>query len=154
MENRMEKKSELKPEMLHEMLTVARSASTHAHAPYSHFHVGAAVLDDQGRIFAGCNVENASLGLTTCAERNAVGAAVCAGATRLRAVVVYTPTENLTPPCGACRQVLCEFGHRMEVHLYNHEGGHAIYALDQLLPAAFMFQPAEKRQGRAGDQAP
>lgn len=131
----------LAPGELKAMETVARQAAGNAHAPYSHFHVGAAVLDDQGRIFAGCNVENASFGLTICAERNAVGAAVAAGTRRLRAITIYTPTDALTPPCGACRQVLSEFGPAMEIHLVNYEGRRVAYRLDQLLPGAFEFEP-------------
>ena len=98
-------------------------------------------MDDQGRIFPGCNVENASFGLTMCAERNAVGAAACAGAHRLLAVAIYTPTCSMTPPCGACRQVLVEFGRRLEVHLFNDEGGHVAYGIEQLLPAGFDLPP-------------
>lgn len=130
----------LAPGEIKAMEAAARQAAGNAHAPYSHFHVGAAALDEQGRIFAGCNVENASFGLTICAERNAVGAAVAAGARRLRAVAVYTPTEALTPPCGACRQVLAEFGPTMEVHLVNHDGRRTVHRLDQLLPGAFEFK--------------
>ena len=78
----------------------------HAHAPYSKFQVGAAVLDERGRVHVGCNVENASYGLTVCAERNAVAAAVAAGARRIRAVAVVA--QPAVTPCGACRQVLAE----------------------------------------------
>jgi cytidine deaminase len=133
-------KSALDPEVLRRLLGAAREVAAHAHAPYSHFHVGAAVLDDKGRIFAGCNVENASFGLTMCAERNAVGAAVAAGAARLTAVTIYTASESLTTPCGACRQVLSEFGRPMEVHLCNREGRRSVYLLEDLLPAVFSFE--------------
>jgi cytidine deaminase len=132
--------SVLGPAVLNELMETARSVAAQAHAPYSHFHVGAAVLDNQGRIFGGCNVENASFGLTMCAERNAVGAAVSAGAGRIVAIAIYTATESLTPPCGACRQVLSEFGPQAEVHLFNHEGQHKVFALDQLLPACFTLE--------------
>lgn len=131
--------TQLEGRVVRELQLAARAAAANAHAPYSHFHVGAAVLDAEGRVFAGCNVENASFGLTLCAERAAVCAAVTAGSRSLRAVAVYTATEALTPPCGACRQVLAEFGPAMEVHLFNHEGRHAAYRLDQLLPACFSF---------------
>ena len=92
-------------------------AAAHAYCPYSHFRVGAAVLTDRGEIFAGCNVENASYGLTICAERNAVFQAVAQadGPLVIRAVVVYTPTAEPTAPCGACRQVINEFGPDAEV---------------------------------------
>lgn len=143
MEQKTRIESALEPGLRQELITAARAAAANAHAPYSHFHVGAAVLDDQGRIFSGCNVENASFGLTICAERNAVGAAVTSGARHLRAVTIYTATESLTPPCGACRQVLMEFGSTMEVHLVNHEGRRLVYRLDQLLPGAFEFTGRE-----------
>ena len=141
MENLTRINSKLESATIKKLLAAARSACAHAHTPYSHFHVGAAVLDTQGRVFGGCNVENSSFGLTLCAEQNAVGSAVAAGASRLRAVAIYTPTESLTPPCGACRQVLSEFGREMEVHLFNHEGRHQAYSLRQLLPAVFNFEP-------------
>jgi cytidine deaminase len=128
----------LKPQEIEALLAAARAAAERAYAPYSHFAVGAAALDDQGRIHAGCNVENASYGLTVCAERHAVAAAVLAGARRLRAVAVLTPTDALTPPCGACRQALAEFGDdALEVHLANRRGEHAMMRLGELLPAAF-----------------
>ena len=137
MKNLTPMESGIESAVLREMLMMARAACKHAHAPYSHFHVGAAVLDHQGRIYSGCNVENSSFGLTVCAERNAIGAAVTGGAQRLRALVVYTPTEGLTAPCGACRQVLADFGAELEVHLYNQEGQHAFFSLAQLLPFHF-----------------
>jgi cytidine deaminase len=90
-------------------VSAARAARDRAHAPYSNFHVGAAVIDDRGQLHVGCNVENASYGLTTCAERNAVAAAVVAGARRISAVAVVTDADPLASPCGACRQVLAEF---------------------------------------------
>ena len=93
----------------------ARRASKNAYVRYSHFPVGAAVLTGEGRIFAGCNVENASYGLTICAERSAVFQAIAQGASTIRAVLVYTPTAQPTAPCGACRQVINEFGPNAEV---------------------------------------
>ena len=91
------------------LVEAARGAVPRAHAPYSRYRVGAAVLADDGRIFAGCNVENASYGLTLCAERVAVGAAVTAGVRALKAVAVAARGRALPVPCGACRQVLAEF---------------------------------------------
>ena len=92
------------------LLAAARQVRAHAHAPYSRFRVGAAVLDERGLIHIGCNVENASYGLTVCAERNAVAAAIAAGAHHVRAVAVVTAIRPPARPCGACRQVLRERG--------------------------------------------
>lgn len=88
----------------------AKNAAFHSYSPYSKFKVGAAVLGEEGEIFAGCNVENASYGLTQCAERNAISAAIAGGlrAGTLMSLVVYTPGEHVCPPCGACRQVMHE----------------------------------------------
>jgi cytidine deaminase len=99
----------LADEILRRLIAAARDASTRAYCTYSKFPVGAAVLSDSGAIYTGCNVENASFGLTICAERNAIFHAVASGDRRLRAVVVYTPTPAATTPCGACRQVIREF---------------------------------------------
>jgi cytidine deaminase len=92
------------------LAAAARAASANAHCPYSRFAVGAAVRAADGRVFTGCNVENASFGLTICAERNAIFQAVAAGARDVVAVAVYTPTRRPVSPCGACRQVIAEFG--------------------------------------------
>jgi cytidine deaminase len=122
-----------------ELAAAARRAAAHAYCPYSRFPVGAAVLTDRGEIFAGCNVENASYGLTICAERNAVFQAVAQGQGRLviQAVVVYTPTPEPTAPCGACRQVLNEFGPDAEVRSICDGEATLKYRLAELLPAAF-----------------
>jgi cytidine deaminase len=93
-----------------DLAAAARAASAHAHCPYSRFAVGAAVRTADGRVFTGCNVENASFGLTICAERNAIFQAVTAGARDVIAVALYTPTKRPVSPCGACRQVIAEFG--------------------------------------------
>jgi cytidine deaminase len=115
----------------------ARAAVRSAYAPYSRFRVGAAVLTGSGRIFSGCNVENASYGLCNCAERTAIFAAAAAGERRLRAVVVYTPTSRPTLPCGACRQVINEFGPRAAVISLCRTSAQVETTLDQLLPEAF-----------------
>lgn len=88
----------------------ARTAAKASYSPYSKFRVGTAVLAGSGKIYAGCNVENASYGLCNCAERTAIFTAATAGERKIKAVVVYTPTPNPTMPCGACRQVINEFG--------------------------------------------
>lgn len=118
------------------LVEAARAAAARAYAPYSRFQVGAAVEADDGRVFAGCNVENASYGLAMCAERVAIGAAVTAGARRFRRVVVWTDRDPPTPPCGACRQVLAEFGLDLVVEGVG-PGSHTTWRIGQLLPDAF-----------------
>jgi cytidine deaminase len=116
----------------------AKAASEQAYAPYSHFPVGVAILASSGRIYTGCNVENASYGGTTCAERNAIAAAVVAGERQFAALVVYTPQEKLTPPCGICRQVIAEFfTPDSPVASCNHLGALQSWTLAELLPDAF-----------------
>ena len=128
------------PESVYTQLAdAARRGAAHAYCPYSHFRVGAAVLTDDGRISWGGNVENASYGLTICAERNAVFQAVAqsAGPTVIRAVVIYTPTPEPTAPCGACRQVINEFGPDAEVRSICDGPREWRHRLSKLLPAAF-----------------
>src|SRR5438309_9552763 len=107
-----------------------------AYAPYSKFHVGAAIEADDGSVHVGCNVENASYGLTICAERMAVGAAIAAGKRRLGRVVVATAVEPPATPCGACRQLLAEFGLDMEVIAVGPTSERR-WTLRALLPEAF-----------------
>jgi cytidine deaminase len=126
----------LPEDVLRELITAATEARAAAYVPYSHFAVGAALCAEDGTIFAGCNVENASYGLTICAERNAVFAAVARGARRFTAVAVVT--SNGATPCGACRQVLAEFGPHMLVIVADAAGCRHIYELSELLPAAFL----------------
>jgi cytidine deaminase len=104
------------------LIQAAMDARLRAHAPYSHFLVGAALEDESGRDHTGCNVENATLGLTVCAERVAVWKAVSEGARRFRRIVVAADTDRLTPPCGACRQILWEFCGDIPVILVNLAG--------------------------------
>jgi cytidine deaminase len=120
------------------LLAAARAVRRRAHAPYSKFFVGAAVLDERGRIHVGCNVENASYGLTVCAERNAVAAAVAAGARHIRAVAVTSGARPPATPCGACRQVLAELGAPdTEVIIAGPAGVGDTTTLRELLPRAF-----------------
>jgi cytidine deaminase len=122
-----------------DLAEAACEAAARAYCPYSHFRVGAAVLAEGGAIFAGCNVENASYGLTICAERNAVFQAVgqLEGRLLIRAVVIYTPTPEPTAPCGACRQVINEFGPEAEIRCICDGPRDLRFRLSELLPAAF-----------------
>jgi cytidine deaminase len=115
----------------------ARAAGGRAYAPYSRFPVGAAVIAGSGKIYSGCNVENASFGLCTCAERTAVFSAVAAGERSIKAVAVYTPTPLPTAPCGACRQVIHEFGPEALVISVCDSKGRIDTRLSALLPAAW-----------------
>ena len=115
----------------------ARAAAGKAYAPYSRFPVGAAVVAGSGKVYAGCNVENASFGLCNCAERTAIFSAVAAGETAVVAVVVYTPTPLPTAPCGACRQVINEFGPDALVISVCDSKNRIDTRLSALLPGAF-----------------
>jgi cytidine deaminase len=119
------------------LLEAALLARERAHAPYSKFRVGAALEDSEGRIHTGCNVENASYGLTNCAERTAAFKAVSEGARRFQRIVVAADTASLTPPCGACRQVLWELCGDIEVILVNLEGDTESMRLRDLFPRPF-----------------
>ncbi len=119
------------------LLQAALKARDHAHAPFSKFHVGAALEDSNGKIWTGCNVENASYGLTLCAERVAVFKAISEGVRKFRCIAIAADTETLTPPCGACRQILWEFLGDAEVILVNLQGKTATYRMRTLLPEPF-----------------
>jgi len=121
-----------------ELAELAKSASERAYAPYSRFPVGAAVLTNDGRVFTGCNVENASYGLTICAERNAIFHMVSEGAREIDTVVIFTPTPTPSAPCGAGRQVINEFGPTATVlSVCTSSSQNLDMSLDLLLPDAF-----------------
>lgn len=120
-----------------ELIRLAQSAYAKAYVPYSHYPVGAATLWSSGEIFAGCNVENASFGLTVCAERNSIFQAVAQGEIKLKAVAIAVPTETFPSPCGACRQVLREFAEDGLVILVNGKGETRQTDLKTLLPDSF-----------------
>lgn len=119
------------------LIAAARQAREFAHAPYSRFRVGAAVRTKAGRIFSGCNIENASYGLTLCAERVAIFKAVSEGEREFDSIVVVADTEKLTPPCGACRQIIWEFCGDIPVILANLKGKIERESAGKLLPRPF-----------------
>jgi cytidine deaminase len=119
------------------LIAAATAARDHAFAPFSKFRVGAALLADDGTVVTGCNVESASYGLTICAERVAIVKAVSEGRTRFTRVAVVADTDNPTPPCGACRQLLWEFAPDAEVILENLAGKRQTFTMRELLPYGF-----------------
>ncbi len=133
----MSAKSTVSPATLRRLEKAARQAASAAYAPYSGFAVGAAVLMEGGAVFSGCNVENASYGLCNCAERTAIFSAVAQGKRRVRCVVVYTATPAPTAPCGACRQVIHEFGPDARVLSICDSQERLELPMTELLPGAF-----------------
>jgi cytidine deaminase len=119
------------------LIAAARAARENAHAPYSNFRVGAAVRANSGRIFTGCNVENSTYGLTLCAERIAIFKAISEGERGFDAVAVVTDTDSLTPPCGACRQIIWEFCGDASVVLANLHGKRELHRMSALFPKPF-----------------
>jgi cytidine deaminase len=119
------------------LIAAALAARENAFAPYSKFRVGAAIEDTDGRIHTGCNVENATYGLTVCAERVAVFKAISEGVRKFRRVVIAADTDRLTPPCGACRQILWEFCGDVEIVLVNPRGTTETHRLKDLFPKPF-----------------
>ncbi|MBV9759167.1 MAG: cytidine deaminase [Acidobacteriaceae bacterium] len=122
---------------MNDLVQAAREARERAHAPFSKFKVGAAIEDENGRVFTGCNIENATYGLTICAERVAVFKAISEGAGKLRRVAVVADTDRLTPPCGACRQILWEFCGDAELTLANLEGRRETMTMREIFPRPF-----------------
>jgi cytidine deaminase len=119
------------------LIAAARAAGERAIAPYSHFQVGAALETADGRIISGCNIENASYGLTMCAERVAMFKALSDGHRTFVRIVIVADTELPTPPCGACRQILWEFAGDIEIVLANRQRVAATHQMSELLPHAF-----------------
>lgn len=127
------------------LLQKAWEVRERAYAPYSDFAVGAALLSNTGVVYTGCNVENASYGLSNCAERTAVFHMVAQGETKFVALAVVADAPRAISPCGACRQVLCEFGEaKTPVWLANVHGDEKFYTLDDLLPYAFFREDLSK----------
>jgi cytidine deaminase len=119
------------------LIAAAKAARENAHAPYSNFRVGAALHAKSGRVYTGCNVENATYGLTLCAERVAVFKAISEGERGFDAIAIVADTERLTPPCGACRQILWEFCGDIEVLAANLKGKTKSYRLGEIYPDPF-----------------
>ncbi|HLW52284.1 MAG TPA: cytidine deaminase [Candidatus Angelobacter sp.] len=131
--------TKLTPSERQSLLAAARQALKRAYAPYSNFHVGAAVLTDQGEVFTGCNVENASYGLTNCAERSAIFTAVQqtkGSKLKVRAVAVVNGNDVPCSPCGACRQVIAEFGENAVV-IFRGQKDYVEMSIQDLLPESF-----------------
>jgi cytidine deaminase len=127
----------LAPERVEELERAAAAAANAAYSPYSKVRVGAALLAADGRLFTGCNVENASYGLTICAERVAAAAAVAAGSRHWRAIAITSNRDEPLMPCGACRQFLFEFGRDLDVHVRGAAGARLVARLSELLPRPF-----------------
>jgi cytidine deaminase len=141
----------LDPAEAESLLEAAREARRDAYAPYSGFGVGAALLDADGRVYRGTNVENASYGLTTCAERSALVSAVSQGVRRFRAIAVAGPGTGPCPPCGSCRQLLHEFEPELAVVVEGADGAARTMPLSELLPESF-GPGVLKRQGRDAEE--
>lgn len=120
-----------------ELIDAAKAVRENAYAPFSNFRVGAALETDDGEIIAGCNVESASYGLTVCAERVAIWKAISQGKRKIKHIAVVADTEELTPPCGVCRQIIWEFGGDIPVILANLKGKTEVVQMKELLPRAF-----------------
>jgi len=120
-----------------ELVEAAKAARENSYAPFSDFRVGAALETEDGDIIAGCNVESASYRLTVCAERVAIWKAISEGKHQIKNIAVVADTEELTPPCGVCRQIIWEFGGNVPVTLANLNGKRETVEMKELLPRAF-----------------
>ena len=127
---------ELTEQKINQLVELALRARERAYVPYSHFRVGACLMSKNGTLYCGCNIENASYGLTCCAERNAVFAAVCSGVRRFKTLCVVADTDEPVAPCGACRQVLAEFPFE-KIILANCKGQTKTMSVAELLPYGF-----------------
>lgn len=137
------------------LIEAARSAREKAYAPYSGFKVGAALLCDNGRIFTGCNVENAAYSASICAERVAIGKAVSEGCSKFRAIAIVSESDEPCPPCGFCRQVMAEFNPDLSIIMVNGNGQVIRSTAKELLPLAFTErQLSRTKSNRSSSDAP
>ena len=121
-----------------ELLNLAKSAAKNAYAPYSNFHVGAAILSDSNKFYSGCNVENISFPVGTCAEAGAIAAMFAGGDKKIKEILIYAASNTLITPCGACRQRIAEFSNpETLIHLANNEGIKKTLTIQELLPYTF-----------------
>jgi cytidine deaminase len=128
-----------------DLLSVAQAALLNAYAPYSAFRVGCALEGESGTVYTGSNVENASYGLTMCAERVALGTAVSAGERRFRRLVLVSDAPHAVSPCGACREVLREFGPTLSIESHGVGGDVKNWSIDELMPESFELPGSEYR---------
>lgn len=122
---------------LESLIEQAKQARLQSVAPFSNFHVGAAVKTTSGKVYTGCNIESASYGLTVCAERVAIWKALSEGERDFSALAVVADTVDLTPPCGTCRQIIWEFARGAEIVFANLQGDKELFSMSELLPRAF-----------------
>ncbi|TDX52375.1 cytidine deaminase [Orenia marismortui] len=130
----------MKEELIQKLVKEAKKARENAYVPYSEFRVGAAVLTKDGKVHTGCNVENSSYGLSNCAERTAIFKAISEGEIDFEAIAIVADTDRACPPCGACRQVIVEFGKDIDVIMSNLTGDIIIKKADDLLWGSFSNQ--------------
>jgi cytidine deaminase len=132
-----------------ELIKLAKEVQKKAHAPYSKFRVGSALLTEDGEVFTGCNIENSSYSLTICAERVAIFKAYSEGKRKFKKIAIVSDSKNFISPCGACRQVLMDLaGGELEVILTNSIGEIKIFKLSELLPLPFGSKDLKKKKGR------
>ncbi|XP_012295162.1 cytidine deaminase isoform X1 [Aotus nancymaae] len=137
----------LKPECVQRLLVCSQEAKKSAYCPYSHFPVGAALLTQDGRIFQGCNIENACYPLGICAERTAIQKAISEGYKDFRAIAIASDMQDdFISPCGACRQVMREFGTNWAVYMTKPDGTYIVMTVQELLPSSFGPEDLQKTQ--------
>ncbi|WP_436669337.1 cytidine deaminase [Paenibacillus kandeliae] len=131
--------------MKEQLIQAAIEARNHAYVPYSHFQVGAALLTDDGKVYGGANIENASYGLTNCAERTAIFKAASEGVRKIQAIAIVADTDGPVSPCGACRQVIAEFSdEHTRIYLTNLHGDVSEWSIGEILPGYFQAKDMDK----------